>query len=675
MAKPDVLQNLIRKMSSDPAIQRQIAEAFFQLTTSNPDLGRRLLAGDKQAVFEAYQTLIRNNGNIPMPSGPPRIGASPIGPGETVGGVSGPGVPVNPGTGLIPAPPRGLPNDPSATRQLTTTGGDAPDALDSAAREITVIDATPSRPVDDGFQLGDDMDDVGNVVIEGGPNTDLTVPQYAPASRGPLPPENPFTPAVSTRPRLGHSPAGPGVPVGGPAGGPRGLVPAGPRRPDVPGWVPYAATAGVVGGLGGAIYMGTRPGEARVPGVDADLDAAATDITPDAEMKSANPAGFAPDTSDLRRKLPGETMAQYAARVAREMGADTDEALRAAEERAAARNAGYRDALRRQADAEVRAKGSPANYADTGLHTDYRSPYGPMNNFAEGATVTVDGVRVPGFDLGDGRLRYRLRDVKAAQEAERDARWLANHRAMIDEENAKYGHYSISDTPDKLTPAQEEARDARRRAESAEQNSTRAKELRRQRLHARAGIPEQATDNMSENERLRMMGRNAESARDRASREAVIRRAQAQQNPMEYLGRADINDWQQMVMADRLLRAGAGQMTPLGVEAVGGQNALNMLRGMNLGQGMDNPLVRAQANAANVQTEAAQRAMRAEDEQVLGEKYAPAGWFGYDEFTIEEQQQMFDDLVSRGYTVAEAQAAVDRQATKRRASDPMQWNK
>lgn len=62
-------------------------------------------------------------------------------------------------------------------------------------------------------------------------------------------------------------------------------------------------------------------------------------------------------------------------------------------------------------------------------------------------------------------------------------------------------------------------------------------------------------------------------AQKKYSREAVIRRAQAQQNPLEYLGRDDINDWQRMAMAERFLRQPQA-MTPLGVEAVGAANAM-----------------------------------------------------------------------------------------------------
>jgi hypothetical protein len=103
-------------------------------------------------------------------------------------------------------------------------------------------------------------------------------------------------------------------------------------------------------------------------------------------------------------------------------------------------------------------------------------PFGPerlygegVPNWAQGAFDTgeavIDGVTVPTYDLGDFQARYQLGDVRRAQEAAADARWLAGHRALIDSENARYGHYSIRDGADELTPEQQEARYNRKRAE------------------------------------------------------------------------------------------------------------------------------------------------------------------------------------------------------------------
>jgi hypothetical protein len=86
------------------------------------------------------------------------------------------------------------------------------------------------------------------------------------------------------------------------------------------------------------------------------------------------------------------------------------------------------------------------------------------------------------------------------------------------------------------------------------------------------------------------------------------------------------------------------------------------------------PLAQAQAEMAQLQAQAERDKLRAQDEDILGDKYAKGGWLGYDEFTLAEQQQMYDDLIAQGYKPGEAQRAVDRQASTRRASQRQQWN-
>ena len=87
------------------------------------------------------------------------------------------------------------------------------------------------------------------------------------------------------------------------------------------------------------------------------------------------------------------------------------------------------------------------------------------------------------------------------------------------------------------------------------------------------------------------------------------------------------------------------------------------------------PMAQAQAELAGIQAQAERDKLRSGDEDVLGEKYARnRGMFGYDEFTVAEQQQMYDDLIAQGYKPGEAQRAVDRQANKRRASARQNWN-
>jgi hypothetical protein len=140
------------------------------------------------------------------------------------------------------------------------------------------------------------------------------------------------------------------------------------------------------------------------------------------------------------------------------------------------------------------------------------------------------------------------------------------------------------------------------------------------------------------------------------------------QNPMEFLRRPDVTDDQRQAMTALLLGRGA---TPNDVAAMQAKMFLEGLQqGARQNVNVNTPeLQQAQADAVRTKLDQDRRTMREPDEDVLGEKYAPAGYFGYNEFTVAEQQQMYDDLIAQGYTPAEAQRAVDRQATKRRASD------
>jgi hypothetical protein len=128
-----------------------------------------------------------------------------------------------------------------------------------------------------------------------------------------------------------------------------------------------------------------------------------------------------------------------------------------------------------------------------------------------------------------------------------------------------------------------------------------------------------------------------------------------------------------------------GGQLAAGVEAQNMQNANTVIqRFMTSGAaaGAGGPMAEAQAAMAGLQAQAERDRMRLGDENVLGEKYAPGdkNWLpgflggGYDEFTVDEQQQMYDDLIKQGYRPAEAQRAVDRQANKRRASARQSWN-
>ena len=115
--------------------------------------------------------------------------------------------------------------------------------------------------------------------------------------------------------------------------------------------------------------------------------------------------------------------------------------------------------------------------------------------------------------------------------------------------------------------------------------------------------------------------------------------------------------------------AGGRGATPLDVEQAGALNAMRMQQGANLGAMMNPAMQAAQAAAAGVQAQTQQDAYRKPHEEVLAEKYAPAGWLGtYDEFTPDEQKLMYDDLVRQGYSATDAERVVRRIAVERRAS-------
>lgn len=295
--------------------------------------------------------------------------------------------------------------------------------------------------------------------------------------------------------------------------------------------------------------------------------------------------------------------------------------------------------------------------------------------------------RIPG---GRDQERFNPRGYRAAV-AQREA--MIRQQAQDNREKYGWG------APETLTAAQRQARAERSASEARAAGRPRRVESMLARMAERAGVSmEEAQaawdaavadkdnginveDGLTPDEifkgtkSLRAKATTRQAAARQSQQDDIALRRKARYNPVAALGDdSGLNDWQKMVVADAMLRGGQQGPTPLGVQAVGGQNALRMLQGINLGQGMqNNPLVQAQAEAAGIQAQAARDEARSPDEDVLGNKYAPSGWFGYDEFTVEEQQQMYDDLIRRGYTPADAQRAVDRQADKRRATDRADW--
>lgn len=60
------LDELARKMSTDPRIQRQIAENLPAIAQINPGLAQRIQAGDPSASVEAYQMIVKAEGQLPV---------------------------------------------------------------------------------------------------------------------------------------------------------------------------------------------------------------------------------------------------------------------------------------------------------------------------------------------------------------------------------------------------------------------------------------------------------------------------------------------------------------------------------------------------------------------------------------------------------------------------------
>lgn len=166
-----------------------------------------------------------------------------------------------------------------------------------------------------------------------------------------------------------------------------------------------------------AIQMELERRRAAPSNVRENLDGAATPLTPD------------PEVVDPRRRAFEEAMAAD--------GWNPDEVRVIADQEARMEEGAFNPGLwntprardtNRRAARYVHDQNAREESLDRGLgeamghfdpppmRTDFvREPNG-MPNFAPGATVNVNGLDVPGVDLGDGRMRYRLGDVNRAQE-------------------------------------------------------------------------------------------------------------------------------------------------------------------------------------------------------------------------------------------------------------------
>lgn len=222
---------------------------------------------------------------------------------------------------------------------------------------------------------------------------------------------------------------------------------------------------------------------------------------------------------------------------------------------------------------------------------------------------------------------------------------------------------------------------------------------RTRRLAARAGYApmqaaEMATSGEPQNlDQLRAMGDARRDAEKADRQQAVIRRAQARYNPMEYMNRDDVNDWQRMVAADGMLRRGYRGATPLDVEGAHNKQLTDLGLRVAQGQGFQQltpeqrQLVEIKAAEAERGVPAEERAAKYRDapavhpseadmvDSYVGDMYsAQSNWAlggTITSFTAEEQQATVDWLVNeKGYKPEKARQIVDGVARKR---DAQSW--
>lgn len=132
-------------------------------------------------------------------------------------------------------------------------------------------------------------------------------------------------------------------------------------------------------------------------------------------------------------------------------------------------------------------------------------------------------------------------------------------------------------------------------------------------LSDRAGVPvapDWKYDPAKLNEeaaQLRRMAANRRADRAAEARDIVTRRRQAERNPLEYMGRDDIGDWQRMAAAEAFLRS-PQEMTPLGAQAVGSANAMRLLNSDVFSQGMPGAMQAAEARRRQDRSDAMRKA-------------------------------------------------------------------
>jgi hypothetical protein len=272
----------------------------------------------------------------------------------------------------------------------------------------------------------------------------------------------------------------------------------------------------------------------------------------------------------------------------------------------------------------------------------------------------------------------------AARESEAAANWEARgpeYAARTKEYTDKYGMVGTPGAAP-LTTEQQGARRNREMREREARHTPYEEDSRIRRLAERAGIPvAQAAamvqagydeyaeaknsepwtvagvDNTTErpdfeqmsyaHRGLRMAG-DTRRQQDKADRQqAVIRRRMAQTNPLEYMNRDDISDWNRMVTANQLLGPrGYRGATPLDVDQAREQALALQESRRGLGQGFQQPTPTQQA-AADAIAEAKRREVT--DPRLLAREAAGRGEFNHPDIADAAER-----IVSRDYSAVTA---------------------
>lgn len=414
--------------------------------------------------------------------------------------------------------------------------------------------------------------------------------------------------------------------------------------------------------------------------VDANLEAAATPVALDPSMMPRAPRGFlAKSDEEILAPLSpeagggmGVTVADLPAYGERYYQALRNQGRAAMEAGAARRAVGYQDPEQIEYNRATglspeEAGGQVAQPQDAG-DAD-RTYYDSVTGGMPGAVGrVVDGVFVPGRLDALGRVMTTLGDERRAKEAANEKRLAAMFSKQAQDDLNTYGTRQMVqyqyDDKDNIIGTEYVPPSLLTDEEAAQQRNL----MSRRGMEAR-----QARQNAAL--RARTGGRT--DAQQAASRDFIRRRAMLA-GGAENITSANRGMWNQLTMLPpeeqirQLTYALPGGQLVAGVEARQlDQAAALAQRGIQgaLAGTAAGPLADRQAEALGLQNNATRAEQRAGIEAGIAEQYAPTGMFGYDEFTIQEQQDAIDTLVNvHRYTLPEAQAAVDAMASKRRAT-------